>query len=78
NPNLYSQVRQQSAGTRSVNNVSFISDVSKAGGKTTVTESTGNLSTNQLKQVDNRNFETNNINVHLFSYSIVYRLICMI
>ncbi|CAF4887150.1 unnamed protein product, partial [Rotaria socialis] len=54
NPNLYSQVRQQSAGTRSVNNVSFMSDVSKPGGKTAVTESTGNLSTNQLKQLLDR------------------------
>lgn len=49
--NLYSQSRQQSAGTRSVNNVSFLSDVSKTGGKTIGIESTGNSSTNQLKQV---------------------------
>ncbi|CAF3528209.1 unnamed protein product [Rotaria sordida] len=49
NPYLYSQSRQQSAGVRSVNNVSFMSDISKTGGKTTGTESTGNLSTNQLK-----------------------------
>ncbi|CAF2506563.1 unnamed protein product [Rotaria sp. Silwood2] len=49
NPSLYSQSRQQSTGARSVNNVSFMSDVSKTGGKTTGTESTGNLSTNQLK-----------------------------
>ncbi|CAF1175293.1 unnamed protein product [Rotaria sp. Silwood1] len=54
NPSLYSQSRQQSAGTRSVNNVSFMSDVSKTGAKTNGTESTGNLSTNQLKQLLDR------------------------
>ncbi len=55
NPNLHSQSRQQSSGIRSINNVSFISDVSKTGGKTIGTESTGNSSTNQLKIVNNQN-----------------------
>ncbi len=55
NPNLYSQSRQPSNGIRSINNVSFISDVSKTGGKTIGTESIGNSSTNQLKIVATQN-----------------------
>ncbi len=53
NTNIHSQSRQQSAGIRSINNnVSFMSDASKTGGKTTGTESIGNSSTNQLKIVN--------------------------
>lgn len=54
NSNVYSQSRQSSAGIRSINNVSFMSDTSKTGGKTIGTESTGNSSTNQLKIVNNQ------------------------
>ena len=52
--NAYSQSRQPSAGTRSINNVSFMSDASKTGGKTIGIESTGNNSANQLKTVENQ------------------------
>ncbi len=52
NANLPSQSRQSSAGIRSMNNVSFMSDASKPGGKTTGTESSGNLTANQLKTVN--------------------------
>jgi len=74
NPNLYSQTRQPSNGIRSINNVSFISDVSKTGSKTIGTESMGNSSTNQLKIVVNQNRKLFKIFFHLFSYSIVYHL----
>lgn len=53
NSSQYTQPRQPSAGTRSVNNVSFMSDLSKPCGKTLGTESSANLSTTQLKLVDN-------------------------
>ncbi len=74
NANIHSQSRQQSAGIRSINNVSFMSDASKLGGKTTGTESIGNSSTNQLKIVDNqtRKVIQRQTTFHLFSYSIVY------
>jgi hypothetical protein len=66
-PNVYSQSRPQSSGIRSINNVSFISDVSKTGGKNSGTESTGNSSTNQLKIVDNRNVKRKQKLFDLFS-----------
>ena len=52
NSNHYPQSRPQSSGIRSVNNVSFMSDTSKTGGRTIGTESTGNSAANQLKLVD--------------------------
>ncbi|CAF3933401.1 unnamed protein product [Adineta steineri] len=54
NSNLYSQSRPQSSGTRPANNVSFMSDTSKIGGKTIGIESTSNPSANQLKQLLDR------------------------
>ena len=51
--NPHPQSRQPSAGIRLMNNVSFMSDASKTGGKTIGTESTGNNSGNQLKTVGN-------------------------
>jgi hypothetical protein len=57
NPNLYPQSRQPSNGIRSVNNVSFISDVSKNGGKIIGSESNGSSSTHQLKTVDKSKYK---------------------
>ncbi|CAF1381588.1 unnamed protein product [Adineta ricciae] len=56
NLNLYSQSRQPSNGVRSTNNVSFMSDTSKFGSKTTpTTDLTNNTtSTHQLKMLLDR------------------------
>ncbi|UJR35954.1 hypothetical protein I4U23_028695 [Adineta vaga] len=64
NLNQYSQSRQQSNGTRPVNNVSFMSDTSKLIGKTTTpTDLTNNTSsTNQLKTLlDRLSYELNDL-----------------
>lgn len=67
--NPYPQSRQPSAGIRSMNNVSFMSDLSKTGGKSNGAESTGNNSGNQLKTVGNSRNQS--LDLLLLSYSIV-------